>query len=189
MEGKREITKHLLGESFRDLMLTHAFEKITIKMITDGAGVIRPTFYNYFQDKYELLEWYFKENVMRNVNELLEDSMEKEALKVVFIRFEKNRKFYRKAFEITGQNSFEEILNKEMYEMFIRIVNKYKLKKVPNLKILTKEIICKYYAVAVTNAIKDWITHEDENISAEEMIEAFTFLISNSILDIIDKRE
>ena len=34
-----------------------SFDKITIKMITDQAGVIRPTFYNYFQDKYEVMEW------------------------------------------------------------------------------------------------------------------------------------
>ena len=46
----------LLAESFKELAKKHPIEKITIKEITDLAGVIRPTFYNHFQDKYELLE-------------------------------------------------------------------------------------------------------------------------------------
>lgn len=53
MERKRELTKNLLAESFKELLIKGSFDKITIKMITDQAGVIRPTFYNYFQDKYE----------------------------------------------------------------------------------------------------------------------------------------
>ncbi len=47
----------LLSESFKEIAVTKPIEKITIKEITDKAGVIRPTFYNHFQDKYELLEW------------------------------------------------------------------------------------------------------------------------------------
>ena len=55
-QGKREIDQ-LLADSFRELACQGPIEKITIKEITDRAGVIRPTFYNHFQDKYELLEW------------------------------------------------------------------------------------------------------------------------------------
>ena len=57
MERKGEATKHQLAESFKELMLKGSFDKITIRMITEQAGVIRPTFYNYFQDKYEVMEW------------------------------------------------------------------------------------------------------------------------------------
>ena len=46
----------VLAESLKELAGTKPIEKITIKEITDKAGVIRPTFYNHFQDKYELLE-------------------------------------------------------------------------------------------------------------------------------------
>ena len=47
----------LLAESLKELTIKQPIEKITIKEITDKAGVIRLTFYNHFQDKYELLEW------------------------------------------------------------------------------------------------------------------------------------
>ena len=42
-EVKKELTKDLLALSFKDLIMKMPFEKITVKMITDGADVIRPT--------------------------------------------------------------------------------------------------------------------------------------------------
>ena len=44
----------ILAESLKELSENRPIDKITIKEITDKAGVIRPTFYNHFQDKYEL---------------------------------------------------------------------------------------------------------------------------------------
>ena len=44
MERKSELTKALLGEKFKELVAKKGFEKLTIKIITDAAGVIRPTF-------------------------------------------------------------------------------------------------------------------------------------------------
>ena len=63
---RKKMTKALIGESLKVLMRNHPFEKITIKMITDEAGVIRPTFYNYFCDKYEVVEWIFNEYIRKS---------------------------------------------------------------------------------------------------------------------------
>ena len=46
----RNGTEIMLAESFKELVLRQPIEKITIKEITEKAGVIRPTFYNHFQD-------------------------------------------------------------------------------------------------------------------------------------------
>ena len=43
MQGKQDVDR-LLIKSFKELALHDPIEKITIKEITDGAGVIRPTF-------------------------------------------------------------------------------------------------------------------------------------------------
>ena len=64
MEQIKELTKRLIANSFKELLLQNSFEKITIKMITDHANVIRPTFYNHFHDKYELLEWISRDEVL-----------------------------------------------------------------------------------------------------------------------------
>ena len=46
-QGKTAIDT-VLAESLKELSQNHPLEKITIKEITDKAGVIRPTFYNHF---------------------------------------------------------------------------------------------------------------------------------------------
>ena len=38
MERKGEMTKALLGQKFKELVVKKSFDKITIKMITDEAG-------------------------------------------------------------------------------------------------------------------------------------------------------
>ena len=102
MERKGEATKHQLAESFKELMLKGSFDKITIRMITEQAGVIRPTFYNYFQDKYEVMEWLLEEEVFRPVFEMVEDGMEREAIYLLFRKMEKDQQYYQKAFEVVN---------------------------------------------------------------------------------------
>ena len=71
MEDKKELTKDLLTLSFRELILKIPFDKITIKMITDGAGVIRPTFYKHFQDKYGILEYILQKEIREKIDVLI----------------------------------------------------------------------------------------------------------------------
>ena len=120
MESKKEITKNLLANSFKKLILDIPFKNITIKMITDKSKVIRPTFYHHFKDKYEVLEYIVDEDIMKNIYEMVDSDMEYESLKIIFIRLEKNREFIKKASKVEGQNSFKEILGYKIYNIFIR---------------------------------------------------------------------
>ena len=85
----------LLSESFKELAKTKAIEKITIKEITDKAGVIRPTFYNHYQDKYELLEWIVEKELIMPMVPLIDRGQLKEAvtdaLKKMEIYLEKSK--------------------------------------------------------------------------------------------------
>ena len=51
-----EQTKQNLIEAFWSIYLTKRIDKITVKEITSKAGYNRGTFYEYFQDIYEVLE-------------------------------------------------------------------------------------------------------------------------------------
>ena len=45
-----------LGEALIVLLRTHTMEQISVKMICNEAGINRSTFYNYFDDKYQLCD-------------------------------------------------------------------------------------------------------------------------------------
>ena len=95
-QGKSAIDT-LLAESFKELALKQPIEKITIKEITDKAGVIRPTFYNHFQDKYDLLEWIIDKELLEPVEPLIQNGMINEALVLLFGSIERDKEFYTRA--------------------------------------------------------------------------------------------
>ncbi|MGI6607712.1 MAG: TetR/AcrR family transcriptional regulator [Erysipelotrichaceae bacterium] len=43
---------------------------MVIKDITDEAGFSRPTFYNYFYDKYHIFEYIIEEKLLKPINQL-----------------------------------------------------------------------------------------------------------------------
>ena len=79
----------LLAESLKELTIKQPIEKITIKEITDKAGVIRPTFYNHFQDKYELLEWIITTDLLDPIEPLIHNGMRSEGLVLLFTTIQK----------------------------------------------------------------------------------------------------
>lgn len=187
MNYRNNNTKKLLVDSFRNQLLNTPFDKITIKMITDGAGVIRTTFYSYFRDKYEIFEYILDEELFSVLYALIENGLDMEAVKMIFTYFDKNRYFYEEAFKTEGQNSFEEILSQKVLELFKRFIEKHRLKIDVKIKALSDDLIAKYYSIGIVYLLKMWITDDTINkISSDDMYNAYMFLISNPILDILE---
>ena len=90
---QKETVDKLLAESFKELGLTEPIDKITIKEITDKAGVIRPTFYNHFQDKYELLEWIIRTEILEPIMPLFQGGFIKEGFTLIFTNVAKDKEF------------------------------------------------------------------------------------------------
>ena len=186
MEKRRELTKTLLAESFKELLLKRSFDKITIKMITDAAGVIRPTFYNYFQDKYEVMEWLLETEIFCPVREMIGNGMEREAIYLILKKMEKDREYYQKAFEVTGQNGFEEILTRNVREMLEHLLEKHKLKIKQYSGQEGVEIFLEYHTMVVVNGLKLWLQNKNVKLTADEAMDFYVFLISQAILDLLD---
>lgn len=186
MDNKKDLTKELLADCFHSLMMKMPFDKITIKMITDSAGLIRPTFYKHFQDKYEVLEWIFKNEVTDSVDLMLSNHMELDAI-VMFCRcLEKDRKFYKRAYQMDpGPNSFEQVLTNYVYHTFLKLADRFSLKADPEHKFLSKEIIATYYTYGLVNTIRDWIMDDKDTVSADDVAEGYKYLLSHSVLDLI----
>lgn len=183
-------TKELLADSFRSLVLTMPFQKISIKMITDGAHVIRPTFYNYFQDKqdkYEVIEFLFDQDIGSKVEVMIENDMEQEAIKLMFICFEKNKEYYHRLFETTGQNCFGEFFSHYCEQTFFRILSRHPMRKMP-CELITPQSLAHYNALLLIEILKLWLSSPKE-VPAEKIFEAYQYIIRTPILDMIQYPE
>ena len=187
MEQKKELTKNLIAGSFKGLMQKYPFEKITIKMISDEAGIIRPTFYNHFRDKYDLLEWIFCTEIIDEARSLLSHGMKVEAIRFIFRCLISEKTFYQKAFGLIGQNSFEDIVIKYFTELFLFSMEQQPAAFLPaDNSVLIPENIAEFYTIGLVTFLKEWLTETKGNQpSPDELLEAFTYLVTHSLADFI----
>ena len=169
---RKKMTKALIGKSLKVLMRNHPFEKITIKMITDEAGVIRPTFYNYFCDKYEVVEWIFNEYIIEKVRAMFEQKMYTEGLKLLF-----------------GQNAFTDIIRNSLHNLFLSEMSEIYIENQTNNPLVTAELVAAFYANSLSNLLQMWIQSNNQQCTAENMVEAYAYLLSHRIQDFIDPTE
>lgn len=182
--SKKDV-ESLLAESFKKLALEKPIEKITIREITDSAGVIRVTFYNHFQDKYELIEWILRKEVMEPVQILWSNQMMDEALTFLFTTILHNKDFYMHVSRLGGQNSFEDMVRK----CFGEAVTAY-LKENSNGRQkhpwLTLERAGEFCAMVLSYVLIAWIRsgmHEPP----EEMVEIYRFMTTHSMMDLTEE--
>jgi len=188
MEKEPTNTQKQLIESFKALLLEYPFEKITIKMITNDADVIRPTFYNYFRDKHEVFEVILDDELFDSLRGLMNIDMFQEAIKMLFAYFDKNKPFYKKAFKVTGQNSFEDLLVQKIKELETAMVSEQNLQVKEEVALLSKEQIVEFYSVNLVYGIKLWVEDEFEGYNTDEMLEVYSILMTSDLEDLIQRK-
>lgn len=182
METHKELMRSYLCDSLRQLMERNLFEKITIKQICDRAGVIRATFYNYFDDKYDCLSCI----VFLDLSKILDD-MEHGEPGELLLRLmkmtEAHADFYRKAWAITGQNSFEDMVRKNLALFLCRYLDLYRKKDV--MERYSNEYLSRYYAEAAAFHIREFLFQKEETLSAKDVAETMLDLMDTSLSAIL----
>lgn len=185
---KTEIERQLT-DSFKGLVLTTPVDKITIKEITDKAGVIRTTFYNHFQDKYEIIERIIWQELINPAKPLLENDMIEETFVLIFKNVEKEKPFYQRLSRMEGQNSFEQIVKQCIKKLLLEFMQ---LRMSPagakNLKMryrwLSIDMIAEYYARSMSFVVMTWLQSGIE-ITPEEVAQVYQDILTRSLANIL----
>ena len=176
----------ILAESFKELTVKKPIEKITIREITDLAGVIRPTFYNHFQDKYELLEWIVHNELIIPMDEKIKKGDIRGGAILALSSIKNNPEFYKRAARLEGQNSFKEILNQQLSGMIMGYIDEEALKKNLPHDWLTPERTVGFFAQSLVFAINEWI-ESGMSVSEDEIVDIFITYSFHSIVDLLSK--
>ena len=113
--AESNITKRVLALALKKLMQTESFEKINVREICEACGVSRKTFYYHFQDKYALVEWIFNSEFTATLNQSQADDRWG-FITAMCEYFYRERTFYAKLLEVTGQNSFRQYFQGFMFQ-------------------------------------------------------------------------
>lgn len=108
MDKQREKMKYRLADAMKICMKKMPVEKITVKEIVEACGTTRQTFYRNFQDKYDLINWYFDKILLESFQHMGEGDTVKEGLLNKFRYIEEEQLFFRAAFKTDEQNCLKQ---------------------------------------------------------------------------------
>lgn len=157
------ITKKALAQSLKELGATKILDKITVADITDHCGVNRQTFYYHFNDKYELLNWIYTEELFIPLTKDINFDNWGEKLVELFKYMKQQKKFFMNTIK-SSNNFFAEYLEKVLIELFYKAIQDLDLYN--HLEEKEKNIYAKLLAYGLTGVIVDWTLEgmkEDED--------------------------
>lgn len=177
MDSRKDMTKRLIADGFKALMLRYPFEKIFIMMITNEAGIRRPSFYNHFQDKYDLLAWIVETDVIAPAGEPLRRGDGVVALRTIFAGLVEDAAFYRKAFTVTGQNGFEDSFTDAVQHLLLE--NAALTPAAGYAGLLSEKTVARFSAICLVSTVKHWL-ESPRAASVDELVDAYLYLVSHS---------
>ncbi|NUU97465.1 TetR/AcrR family transcriptional regulator C-terminal domain-containing protein [Marinitoga sp. 1138] len=177
-----EITKRALAASLKKLMKEKPLSKITVNDIVKDCGVNRRTLYYYFHDIYELLEWMFITEVGEAIGEnKTYETWQKGYLSILnYLR--ENKKIVLNAYNSIDRNRLEDHLYDYVAKLIYDVVEE--LSKDINVPENLKKDIVKFYEIALTGIIIDWIKNkmeEDPQILTDKVSKIIEGDISRSL--------
>lgn len=148
------ITKRALASALKELMNEKPFARISVSDICTRCDMNRKSFYYHFKDKYDLVNWIYNTEFLAVVRHkdyesgwnLLEELCE---------YFYDNRDFYRRTFQVDGQNSFS--------DYFHAIAMTILTEDLAGISTEASEIefYVNFYTDAFVCAIKRWLSEKD----------------------------
>ncbi len=159
----KDRTKQDILDSFNELVQHHDFDSITVKMITDKAGVGRATFYRYFKDKYDVMNYNFTVIMEEYFNTKKCKTFEDLFCVFLDIGTEKWATLTR-MFESSGANSLHQFIYDTCYTAAIFVLGSKKgLQNVTDEDKLRLSILCH----GIPFAYEEWINGKYKITSRE----------------------
>lgn len=151
-----QITKKAIAVSLKRLMSKKNLKKITVADIVRNCGLNRQTFYYHFQDKYDLVNWIFYNDVIKAVmsNRKKYDDLDSMMLKMLNI-MESEKPFYMQAFNSLGQNTFQTYFFDVTKGLISEILDT--MKESNGIAGDDKNFIVEFYTYGLVGIIAQWV--------------------------------
>ena len=161
---KRESTEQIIASALERLLDQGIpFEKITVANIIQECEASKTTFYNYFKDKYDLMVWYLKDQMLATLKGYDVEGWTESSVHLAQLIADK-APYYKSVIQYKGQNSFESFI-KEYSEKSFRV----SLTKALGTDVLPKsyDYAIKAFMAGSVALMTDWINNGCEESPVE----------------------
>jgi len=161
--------KELIISTYHDLVLKRNTSKITVKEICDTCPISRTTFYKYFKDSYDIIEYILLQDTIMPTYDLVRENIDPMSImNQWYLGFYRHKEFYMIAMKDYGQNS--------LFDTIISQLTKRNIELYQSEKAYKDSLDLEYYAYrnAATQAmlLKKWML-DGMKVSPSKMAEYF----------------
>ncbi|MDN6161217.1 MAG: dihydroxyacetone kinase transcriptional activator DhaS [Atopostipes sp.] len=118
-------TKLRIAQAFQELTIKKSINNISITDIMKETKFRRQTFYDYFDDKYDLVTWIFSHGFSESVKSILAWENWSDILLHLLVYLERNKTYYKKIFLSVKLDSFKEYFIYSIKKIVQQLTNDY----------------------------------------------------------------
>ena len=166
--------KKQLADVLIELMKNMSLDKITVKDIVDKAGVSRQTFYYYFHDIYEVIEWYLDDLAEKTIGEFNYNEDWIYGYLVVLRWAKANKTILMNIYYSVSREMIEFYLNRTLYDYVLQVVLRKGANR--NVTLKQKEFIANFYTMSLNAVTLDWMRKNMKEEPEQLADEIFTLI-------------
>lgn len=162
--AESSITKKALAQAMKDLMQQVPLSQISISDICTRCQMHRKSFYYHFKDKYDLVNWIFYTEFFTAFIRQDQTLDTWDCLEEIFRHFYENKKFYKNALSVKGQNSFFEYFGEIITPLISDRINRMFPENEDH------DFYVHFMADAIRNSLVDWMS-QGAKIPPEKLVQ------------------
>lgn len=171
-----DLTKQALIASFKKLLETEPFDKITISDITNDCGLSRQTFYYHFRDIFDMIRWIYNSESLNEIGGRGGYGTWQDKIRELFDYTLNNKSLILGTFNSKCRN---DLVGYYMDVSIRKISDIVEMKSDGDIAEKDKKFIASVYAYAFVGIMMDWIS-DGMKESSEEMVDrVYKIVMSN----------
>lgn len=171
-----DLTKQALIASFKKLLETEPFDKITISDITNDCGLSRQTFYYHFRDIFDMIRWIYNSESLNEIGGRGGYGTWQDKIGELFDYTLNNKSLILGTFNSKCRN---DLVGYYMDVSIRKISDIVEMKSDGDIAEKDKKFIASVYAYAFVGIMVDWIS-DGMKESSEEMVDrVYKIIMSN----------
>lgn len=171
-----DLTKQALIASFKKLLETGPFDKITISDITNDCGLSRQTFYYHFRDIFDMIRWIYNSESLNEIGGRGGYGTWQDKIRELFDYTLNNKSLILGTFNSKCRN---DLVGYYMDVSIRKISDIVEMKSDGDIAEKDKKFIASVYAYAFVGIMVDWIS-DGMKESSEEMVDrVYKIVMSN----------
>ena len=171
-----DLTKQALIASFKKLLETEPFDKITISDITNDCGLSRQTFYYHFRDIFDMIRWIYNSESLNEIGGRGGYGTWQDKIRELFDYTLNNKSLILGTFNSKCRN---DLVGYYMDVSIRKISDIVEMKSDGDIAEKDKKFIASVYAYAFVGIMVDWISDGMKESSEEMVGRVYKIVMSN----------